>query len=122
MAASYCDPPPPYRYDPTFAPRADFAGALTPALLARYPRRNLLTAKAAGLLPALTTLLSLEATAHQQPGPAAEVAVLRLRQLIGAQMALVSTTVTSLNAELDCEGERADQMAGYLKARDDRRT
>ena len=122
VAAGYCDPPLPYRYDPTFAPRADFAGALTPALLARYPRRNLLTANAAGLLPALTTLLSLETTARQQPGPTAEVAVLRQRQLIGAQVALVSTTVASLAAELDCEGERADQAASYLKAQDSRRT
>lgn len=122
VAAGYCDPPLPYRYDPTFAPRADFAGALTPALLARYPRRNLLTANAAGLLPALTTLLSLETTARQQPGPTTEVAVLRQRQLIGAQVALVSTTVASLAAELDCEGERADQAASYLKAQDSRRT
>ncbi|MGI4884589.1 MAG: hypothetical protein ACRYFR_06480 [Janthinobacterium lividum] len=122
VAAGYCDPPLPYRYDPAFAPQPDFAGALTPALLARYPRRNLLTANAAGLLPALTTLLALEATARQQPGPMAELAVLRQRQRIGAQAALVSTTVASLAAELDCEGERADQVAGYLKAQDDRRT
>ena len=122
VTAGYCDPPLPYRYDPTFAPQANFAGALTPALLARYPRRNLLTANAAGLLPALTALLSLETTARQQPGPAAEVAVLRQRQLIGAQVALVGTTVASLAAELDCEGERADQAASYLKAQDDRRT
>jgi hypothetical protein len=122
VAAGYCDPPLPYRYNPAFAPQADFAGALTPALLARYPRRNLLTANAAGLLPALSTLLSLEATARQQPGPTAELAVLRQRQRIGDQVALVSTAVASLAAELDCEGERADQVAGYLKGQDDRRT
>ena len=67
-------------------------------------------------------MLSLETTARQQPGPAAEVAVMRQRQLIGAQVALVGTTVASLAAELDCEGERADQAASYLKAQDDRRT
>jgi hypothetical protein len=34
----------------------------------------------------------------------------------------VSTTVASVAAELDCEGERADQVAGYLAEQDDRRT
>jgi len=122
VAAGYCDPPLPYRYNPAFAPLPDFEGALTPALLVRYPRRTLLTANAVGLLPALRTLLALQAAARQHPGPAAELAELRQRQLIGAQVALVSSTIASLAAELDCEGERADQVAGYLKTQDDRRT
>ncbi len=47
VPAGYCHPPLPYRYEPAFAPQANLAGALMPALLARYLRRNLL---AAGLL------------------------------------------------------------------------
>ncbi len=122
VAAGYCDPPLPFRYDAAFAPKSDLEAALTPALLARYPRRNLLTANAAGILPLLQALLALEAAARQHPGPAAEVAVLHQRQRIAAQLALVSTTVASVAAELDCEGERADQVAGYLAGQDDRRT
>ncbi len=122
VASGYCDPPLPLRYDPAFAPKPELDKALTPALLARYPRRNLLAANAAGILPQLQSLLALEATARQQPGPAAELAVLRQRQAIAAQLALVSSTVASVAAELDCEGERADQVAGYLGEQDDRRT
>ena len=122
VTAGYCDPPLPYRYDPAYTPKADFEAALTPAMLARYPRRNLLTANATGLLPQLRTLLTLEDAARQQPGPATEVAVLRQRQLISSQIALVSSTVSSIAAELDCEGERADQVAGYLSDQDNRRT
>jgi len=122
VAAGYCDPPLPYRYNPTFAPQVDFEAALTPTLLARYPRRNLLTANAVGILPQLRELLALQESARRQPGPAAELAVLRQRQAIAGQVALVSSTVASLAAELDCEGERADQVAGYLKTLDDRRT
>ncbi len=122
VAAGYCDPPLPYRYNPAFDPKADFEAALTPALLARYPRRTLRTANAVGLLPALDELLALQAAARRQPGPATELAVLRQRQLITDQVALVSSTVASLAAELDCEGERADQVAGYLNNLDDRRT
>jgi hypothetical protein len=122
VAAGYCDPPLPYRYNPAFAPQADVEAALTPALRARYPRRTLLTANAVGILPQLQTLLALQAAARQQPGPATELAVLRQRQAIAGQVALVSSTVASLAAELDCEGERADQVAGFLKAEDERRT
>ncbi len=122
VAAGYCDPPLPYRYNPAFAPQPDLEAALTPALLAHYPRRNLLTANAVGILPALQTLLTLQEAARQHPGPATELAVLRQRHLLANQVALVSSTVASLAAELDCEGERADQVAGYLKNLDDRRT
>jgi hypothetical protein len=122
IAAGYCDPPLPYRYNPTFAPQPQVEAALTPALLAHYPRRNLLTANAVGILPQLQALLSLQDAARQHPGPAPELAVLRQRQLVAAQVALVSSTVASLAAELDCEGERADQVAGFLKREDDRRT
>lgn len=68
VAAGYCDPPLPSRYDPAFAPQADFEAALTPALLAPYPRRNLLTANAIGILPALRELLALQEAAKRQPG------------------------------------------------------
>lgn len=122
VAAGYCDPPLPYRYNPAFTPQPNFEAALTPALLAHYPRRNLLTANAVGIIPALQTLLALQEAARQRPGPATELPVLRQRQLIAAQVALVSSTVASLAAELDCESERADQVAGYLKALDDHRT
>ncbi|MGI4741670.1 MAG: hypothetical protein ACRYG7_41410 [Janthinobacterium lividum] len=126
VAAGYCDPPLPYRYDAAFTPKADFEAALTPALLAHYPRRNLLAANAAGLLPQLQELLALEETASwpqpRRQQPAADLAVLRQRQRIAAQVALVSTTVASVAAELDCEGERADQVAGYLREQDNRRT
>jgi hypothetical protein len=122
VAAGYCDPPLPFRYNPAFVPQADFEAALTPALLARYPRRSLLTANAVGILPALQALLALQEAARQHPDPATELALLRQRQLIASRVALVGSAVASLAAELDCEGERADQVAGYLKSQDDRRT
>ena len=122
MPVGYCGPPLPSRYNSAFTPRVDVEAALSPALLARYPRRNLFTANAVGILPVLQTLLALHATARQQPGPAAALAVLAQRQRILGQVALVSSTVSSLAAELDCESERADQVAGYLANLDERRT
>lgn len=122
VAVDYCAPPVAYHHDPAYAPLADFEAALTPALLARYPRRSLLAANASGILPQLSELLRLQAAARQQPGPAAELAVLRLRQLLLAQVVLTNTTLASVAAELDCEGERADQVGGLLSKQNGRRT
>ena len=57
MTAGYCDPPLPHRYDLAFVPKTDFEAAFTPALLAHYPRRNLLTANIISILPQLQALL-----------------------------------------------------------------
>jgi hypothetical protein len=121
VVAGYCDPPLRYQYDPALSPLPDFEAALTPALLARYPRRNLLTANAVGILPLLQELAALE-DGRQQPSLAYTVRQLELRQRITNQIALVSAAVASVAAELDCEGERADQVGAYLENQDDRRT
>lgn len=108
VAAGYCDPPTPYQYDSAFVPVRDFEATLTPALLARYQRRTLQTANAVGILPLLQQLVTLENQKRQRPALADELALLNLRQRILAQIALVSTSIASVAAELDCEGERAD--------------
>ena len=122
VVAGYCDPPLQYQYDPAFSPLPNLEAALTPELLARYPRRNLLTANAVGILPLLQELVLVEARTRQQPSLAQEVRRLELRQRISTQVALVSTAIASVAAELDCEGERADQVASYLSNQDNRRT
>ena len=121
-SAGYCEPPLPYRYNPAFRPIPHPDAALTPELLAHYPLRNLLTANAIGILPALQKLVSLPPASGPQPNLANEIAILRQRQLVFTQVTLMSSTVSSLAAELDCEGERADQMAGYLASLDSSRT
>lgn len=121
VAAGYCDPPLRYQYDPALSPLPDFEAALTPTLLARFPRRNLLTANAVGILPLLQELAVSE-NSRQPSSLPHTVRQLELRQRITTQIALVSTAVASVAAELDCEGERADQVGAYLENLDDRRT
>ncbi len=122
VGAGHCDPPLSYRYDPASVPKEDFEASLTPELLARYPRRNLLAANAVGILPALQTLANLQITDRRQSDMAGELAMLRQRQRVLTRILLASSTIGSLAAELDCEGERADQMASYLSTLDDTRT
>ena len=116
LPAGYCAPPLPYRYNPAYSQHPDLDAALTPELLARYPRRYLLTANAVGILPVLQQIATVPAS-----GPAGELALLKLRQRVLTQVTLASSTVSSLAAELDCEGERADQLAVYLAGQDESR-
>jgi hypothetical protein len=44
-----------------------------------------------------------------------------LYRKIHNRLLVASTEISSLVAELDCEGERADQLATYLDGRDQRR-
>ncbi|RZI75468.1 MAG: hypothetical protein EOP13_05285 [Pseudomonas sp.] len=120
--AGHCDPPLSYRYNATFAPKVDPDASLTPELLARYPRRNLLTANAIGLLPSLQALVLLPLPNDGEVDVATELKALKQRQVVLTQVMLASSTVSSLAAELDCEGERADQMASHLADLDNTRT
>ncbi len=120
--ARYCEPPLQYRHDAAFDPRPDLDAALTPELTARYPRRILLIANAVGILPALQKLQQTQRAAREPVDLATEVALLKQRQAILARVAMAGSAVSSVAAELDCEGERADQMANHLANLDDRRT
>jgi len=120
VEAGYCDPPQVYRYEAASAPLASIQPVLDSALTARYSRRNLLIANAAGVLPQLKSLTQLERTAHLQPTEAHQLAALTQRQQVLARLQLMATSIASTAAELDCEGERADQVAGYLAEQEDR--
>ena len=119
--AEYCVPPQTYRYDPAFAPLPDIGPLLDSALTARFPRRSLLMANAAGALPLLKKLVQLERTAQLEPTPAHTLAVVVQRQQVQAQLQLLNVAVASVAAELDCEGERADQLANYLTIQENHR-
>lgn len=118
----YCVPPQAYKYDLATAPLPNIAPLLDSGLTARYARRSLLVANAAGALPQLKELVRLEQAARQEPTTTRTLAVLMQRQRVQTRLQLLSVAVASVAAELDCEGERADQVAGYLNAQAGSRT
>ena len=65
----YCVPPLAYRYDPVTAPLLNIAPLLDSALTARFPRRSLLVANAAGALPQLKELAIAQIAASGRPRP-----------------------------------------------------
>jgi hypothetical protein len=110
---TYCDPPLAYEYDASIKPIAnlDSVLAVTPALKQQFSRHDLLMANAVAIVPLLQQL---------RTNPTGQEAD-RLRQQIQSRLLLAQTQVSSVAAELDCEGERADQLATYLDQQDDRR-
>ena len=112
---TYCDPPLPYQYEATEQPLSnlDSALALAPALARQFSRHDLLVANAVAIIPQLQQLV--------QPNQLSVQDDEQIRQQILTRLLSTQTQIASLAAELDCEGERADQLATYLDEQDDRR-
>ncbi|GAB3894021.1 hypothetical protein [Spirosoma agri] len=118
--SDYCVPALQYAYDPAYLPRPDVDAFLRAdtSLTKRYSRHDLLMANASGVLPLLKELIQLEKTPLTTANRLERVIK---RQQIQQRLALASTELSSFAAELDCEGERADQLATYLDQKDTRR-
>ena len=97
--SNYCAPTITYTYDPANLPLANpdstLGGMLSP--------HDQLTANAIGILPLIPNLLRANGL-HR----------LELKSQIHGRLLSASTEINSVAAELDCEGERADQLALYL--------
>ncbi|QJD81456.1 hypothetical protein HH216_21650 [Spirosoma rhododendri] len=85
--------------------------AVSPALTQQFSRHDLLIANAVAIIPLLRQLTTQVTTQEAD----------RLRQQIQTRLLLAQTQVSSVAAELDCEGERADQLATYLDQADTKR-
>lgn len=95
--------PPGKPHDFVVLPVHEFAGEAI--LNQHFSRHALSTANTCGMLPLLRRYC-------QEPNDSPKRAA--LRQKILERLALVSLEITSTSAELDCEEERADQIADYL--------
>ncbi len=113
--STYCDPPLSYKYDPAEQPLAnlDSVLSLSPTLAHQFSRHDLLVANAVAIIPQLQQLA--------QPNQLSAQDDEQIRQQILTRLLSAQTQIASLAAELDCEGERADQLATYLDEQDDRR-
>lgn len=118
-SGDYCAPALAYTYDSTYLPLPDIESVLKTdtGLTSHYSRHDLLMANALGIVPLLSELSRL---ANNKSLDARLERVIKQQQ-IQNRLLLASTEIASFAAELDCEGERADQLANYLDQRDTRR-
>lgn len=115
----YCEPTVGYDYGPAYLPHPDMQAILQKdtAFAKRYSEHDLLIANGMGILPLLEALNRLERHAT----PTDQLEIVSKRQQILNRLMLASIQISSVAAELDCEGERADRLATYLDQRDTRR-
>lgn len=119
LANNYCSPSIGYRYDSAYLPKPTtlVLQQIDTLLLHRYSQHDLLLANAAGILPTLLKLVLLEKSTQ----PDARLAIIAKRQQVFNRLLLTVTQLSGFAAELDCEGEQADQIAAYLDERDTHR-
>jgi hypothetical protein len=108
-----------YTYPSQYLPQANIQILLQQdtSLTNRFSRHDLLMANANGILPLLQQLIHL----GKQVGTDTRLEQAILYRKIHNRLLQASTEILSLVAELDCEGERAEQLANYLDQRDERR-
>jgi hypothetical protein len=107
--SEHCYPPIYYTYDTTSRPILNIAQVLggdTLSFKKRYSQHSLMVANATGVLKDLREL-------RADSMPNSSTAELKRHKII-TQLFLVSTEIASVAAELDCEGERANQVADFL--------
>jgi hypothetical protein len=119
LDSRYCEPSMNYTYHSHYLPQGEIESVLQKesSLINRFPKHDLLIANAIGVLPLLQDLNWLQQQADRDTR--LEQAIL-YRQ-IQNRILLASIEISSIVAELDCDGERAEQLAYFLDQRDQRR-
>lgn len=112
---NYCEPALVYQYNERYRPLAVIPADTS--LTNHLSAHDLQLANAAGLIPLLQALARLPQRSSLQH----QVDRATIHQQIQYRLLQVSTEIASLAAELDCEGERADQLGTYLDQRDQKR-
>jgi len=118
--ADYCAPSVPFDPAEKFKPvqNTDSLISENGELLEILSLHDFLTGNATGILPEIKQL-------QRNAGDTTtngELVRIKIKQRIQNRLFQVSTEISGLAAELDCAGERADQMASFLDNRDKKRT
>ncbi|MGZ3932704.1 MAG: hypothetical protein ACXVP0_15665 [Bacteroidia bacterium] len=121
---SYCAPVSPYVYESGYLPLPDIAPLVKSdsLLLKRYTYQDLSLANASGSFYLLRDLIHMQETINEgDEDNDSLVYMLIKKQQIFNRLLLASIEVASLAAELDCESERAKQLATNLDQINDTR-
>lgn len=85
------------------------------ALTARFNLKDLNIANAIGVLDLLSTYIQKSKELKANNSLQGQIDLINIRQKINHQIDLTSLEISSVAAELDCEEERINQIASYLK-------
>ncbi|MCF2446465.1 hypothetical protein L0657_21080 [Dyadobacter sp. CY345] len=120
VTSQYCAPNSSYAYDEEFVPLANSDSVLANSkeLSKNMSSHNILMSNATGVLFLMNKML----IAKKDPSVQGRLNLLEISQRIQNHLLLLTTEISGIAAELDCEGERADLFANYLDNINDKRT
>lgn len=93
--------------------------AIDSVLFHMFSFQSLNIANAIGLLDDLTEFVKLKKIYKSSPSNDKRLEIIELSQKIYQRINFSSLEISSVASEMDCEEERADQIATYLKAKED---
>lgn len=92
---------------------------IDPALADKFSFRALNAANAVGMLGLLSELAAQKESLRLQTSAENRIRFVELTQRIYQKIHISSLEISATASEMDCEEERADQVASYLKRRED---
>ncbi|HSZ24766.1 MAG TPA: hypothetical protein VK766_03560 [Cytophagaceae bacterium] len=116
---SYCVPNTHYDYSdiPTPVKNVDSLLEKNPVLLSKMSYHDLLMCNAIGITTFLLDFMQLQETATVEH----KLIRLDLKQKITDRILAASNEILAISAELDCEGERVEQIASYIDKKNSKR-
>lgn len=114
-----CNQHAPLNYTESDLPKPLSDLEIDPLLKLKISEKSLNTANAIGLLDDLTAFVKLSENQKDHKNTDFRLEKLELLQKIHQKINIASLEISSVASELDCEEERADQVAQFLKGKED---
>jgi len=120
---NYCYPNEYYSSDSIHIPYASIPQSLLTdsLLIKKYSISTIQVANATGILPALSELTQLKKQNTITPSTETEIKIIAKKQEIANRLIVCRTEIAGIAAELDCEGERADQLSAYMSKKESKK-
>ena len=117
---NYCYPNDHYAADSIHLPYTSIPETiLTDTLLLKhYSISTINLANATGTLPLVLDLTQLKKQYEIHPSTEIEIKIIGKKQEIANRLILCRTEIAGIAAELDCEGERAEQLSTYMSGKE----
>lgn len=118
LISSNCNQQNIYSYTGNDLPQPIYQLELDTALTSRFSFKSLNIAHAIGVIPHLSEFINTQKEYNQNPTLENKIHLIELSQRIDQRINISSLEISAIASEMDCEEERTDQIASYLKSRE----
>lgn len=118
LIESNCNQQNVYSYTRNDLPKPIYKIELDTALPVRFSFKSLNVANAIGILGHLTEYVNIQKEFKKNPTPEKRLDIIELSQKINQRINISSLEISAVVSEIDCEDERAGQIADYLNSKE----